>query len=359
MRFRYTVHHCPGKSLYLADALSRAPVKCPPEEVDTVVEREAEKYLQAVISSIPANEDRLDVYQQAQAEDTECSKLIDFCKSGWPKKAKGEIKRFWQARGKLTYSKGLLLHGARIVVPKKLQKETLEKIHSGHQGILRCRLRVSESVWWPGVLNEVDQFIKTCPECQKATVPSKEPLLPSTLPDHPWEKVAADLFELNKATYLLVVDYFSRYVEIQKLNTTTASRVIAVLKAIFARHGVPSQFVSDNGPLFDCFVMKVFAETYGFRHITSRPYYPQSNGLAERAVKTVKQLLQTAPDPHMALLSYRATPLPSCRLSPTELLMGRRNPDRRSATKEVAHTRLAIPGRFQKNRRTPQAEPKA
>ena len=53
-------------------------MKGPPEEVDTVVEREAEKYLQAVISSIPANEDRLDVYRQAQAEDTEYSKLIDF-----------------------------------------------------------------------------------------------------------------------------------------------------------------------------------------------------------------------------------------------------------------------------------------
>ena len=99
---------------------SPAPVKGPPEEVDTVVEREAEKYLQAVISSIPANEDRLDVYWQAQAADTECLKLIDFCKSGWPKKAKGEIKPFWQARGELTYSKGLLLHGARIVVPKNL-----------------------------------------------------------------------------------------------------------------------------------------------------------------------------------------------------------------------------------------------
>ena len=230
-------------------------MKSPPEEVDTIVEKEAETYLQAVITSIPASDDRVDVYRQAQAEDPECSKLIDFCKSGWPKKAKGEMKRFWQARGELTYSKGLLLHGSRIVVLKKLQKETLEKIHGGHQGILRCRLRVSESVWWPGVSSEVEHFIKACPECQKAAVPSREPLLPSALPDHPWEKVAADLFELGKATYLLVVDYFSRYVEVQELSTTTASKVIAILKTIFARYGVPSQFVSDNGPQFDCLEM--------------------------------------------------------------------------------------------------------
>ena len=70
--------------------------------------------------------------------------------------------------------------------------------------------------------------------------------------------------------------------------------------------------------------MMEFAETYGFRHVTSSPLYPQSNGQAERAVKTVKQLLENSTDPHMALLSYRATPLSSCDLSPAELLMGRR-----------------------------------
>ena len=71
--------------------------------------------------------------------------------------------------------------------------------------------------------------------------------------------------------------------------------------------------------------MKEFAENYDIHHVTSSPYYPQSNGQAERAVRTVKQLMRDAPDPHKALLSYRATPLPSCGLSPAELLMGRKN----------------------------------
>ena len=67
-------------------------------------------------------------------------------------------------------------------MPKALRKEILEKIHKGHQGILQCRLRVSESVWWPGASVEVEQFIKSCPVCQKTTVPAREPLIPSTLP---------------------------------------------------------------------------------------------------------------------------------------------------------------------------------
>ena len=80
--------------------------------------------------------------------------------------------------------------------------------------------------------------------------------------------------------------------------------------------------MSDNGPQYDCAEMKEFAQQYGFCHITTSPYYPQANGLAERSARTVKQLLEDSPDPYQALLSYRATPLPSYGLSPAELLMG-------------------------------------
>ena len=108
------------------------------------------------------------------------------------------------------------------------------------------------------------------------------------------------------------------------LTSTTSSSVINALKAIFSRHGIPSEFVSDNGPQFDSREMKEFASKYNFIHTTSSPHYPQSNGLAERTVKTVKKLIADSPDPHLALLSYRSTPLPWCELSPAELLMGRR-----------------------------------
>ena len=115
-----------------------------------------------------------------------------------------------------------------------------------------------------------------------------------------------------------------RYFEVQRMTSTTSHSVVASLKAIFARHGIPAVFVSDNGPQFSSKEMKDFATTYGFQHVTSSPHYPQSNGLAERTVKTVKSLLENAADPNLALLSYRATPLPWCHLSPAELLMGRK-----------------------------------
>ena len=96
-----------------------------------------------------------------------------------------------------------------------------------------------------------------------------------------------------------------------------------VLKQLFARHGVLSTMVSDNGPQYDSKEMIEFAEQYGFSHVATNPYHPQANGQAERAVKTVKKLFENSPDLQKALLSSRATPLPPYGLSPAELLMGR------------------------------------
>ena len=170
----------------------------------------------------------------------------------------------------------------------------------------------------------MENFVQSCPVCQKTTPPNREPLITTPLPSYPWECIAADLFELKGSVYLLVVDYYSRFVEVQKLNSTTSTSVITYLKSLFSRFGIPVEMVTDNGPQFSSNEMKEFSDSYGFRHITTSPHYPQANGLAERTVKTVKNLLEYSPDPYMALLSYRATPMPWCALSPAELLMGRR-----------------------------------
>ena len=100
--------------------------------------------------------------------------------------------------------------------------------------------------------------------------------------------------------------YFSRWVEVKYLNTTTASGVINKMKQPFAIHGIPEVIVSDNGPQFACNEFHVFAEQYGFKHITSSLHFSQGNGAAEGAVKIAKKLLsQQSPD--IALLNYPAT----------------------------------------------------
>ncbi|XP_078352985.1 uncharacterized protein LOC144637776 [Oculina patagonica] len=105
-------------------------------------------------------------------------------------------------------------------------------------------------------------------------------------------------------------------------KTTKSSEVIRALKSIFARHGTPEQVHSDNGPQFDSAEFSYFAKEWGFKHTTSSPRFPQSNGEVERGVRTVKNLLTKEKDPTKGLLAYRSTPL-RCKFSPAQLLMGR------------------------------------
>ena len=130
--------------------------------------------------------------------------------------------------------------------------------------------------------------------------------------------------ELKGSTYLLVADYYSRFVEVQKPTTTTSSNIITKLKAILARFWISPTLITEYGPQFGSQHMKEFANAYEFQHTTTSPYYPEANGLTERMVKTVKKSLEHSADTYKALLSYRVTPLPWCRYSQAEPLMGRR-----------------------------------
>ena len=93
--------------------------------------------------------------------------------------------------------------------------------------------------------------------------------MPSTLPAYPWQKIGTDLFALDGTTYLLAVDYFSRYPEVVKLTSTTSQSAINALKSLFSRYGIPEEVVSDNGPQYDSHEFAAFAKYYSFCHTTS------------------------------------------------------------------------------------------
>ena len=326
MCFSYTICHMPGKELYTADALSRAPL---PTSNDTQTEH-IEQFVSTVVSTLPASTNWLQEYRTAQLADPVCADLIELCQKEWPQNKRqvpAKVQPYWPVQGELTLNDDLLLHGHHIVVPPSLRKETLQRIHSRHQGIAKCSLQVTSAVWCPGVKQQLEDLIHRCPECSKTAQAHRQPLICTPLPQHPWEKVASDLlliFEMEGKTYLLMVDYFSRYVEVQTLSTTTSASVIKALKAVFPRHGIPTTLVSDNGPQYSPQEFTNFNREYNFTHITSSPRYPQSNGLVERMVRTVKSLLCKSSDLYSALLAYRSTPLPWCGYSPAELLMGRK-----------------------------------
>lgn len=210
----------------------------------------------------------------------------------------------------------------------------LERIHVGHNGVNGCIRRAQETVFYPGITADIKKLVATCDVCQRHLIESaKEPLMPHQTPSRPWERVGVDIFTHLTQDYLVTVDYLSGYFEIDRLSSKKATDVIYVLRQQFARHGIPSQVVSDNSP-FGSAEFRAFAANWEFEHITSSPNYPQSNGRAEAAVKQAKRLMQKASeagtDPLIALLEWRNTPTETSGLSPCQLMYGR-------------HTRTRVP----------------
>ena len=134
--------------------------------------------------------------------------------------------------------------------------------------------------------------------------------------------MSTNLFELAGQKYLVVMDYYSRFIEILSLVETTSQVVIQKLKAEFARWGIPEELISDNGTQFKSLQFDEFKAEYGFKHTTSSPYHPQANGTAESGVQIAKRILKQE-DPLLALMAYRATPIPATGKTPSELIMGR------------------------------------
>ena len=140
--------------------------------------------------------------------------------------------------------------------------------------------------------------------------------------------LGADFFDLGQQHFFVLVDYWSGFFEVQEVKVATSASVIAACKVQFARHGIPDVLITDNGPQFTSSVFSAFVREWQFEHRTSSPRYPQSNGRAENAVKTCKNLMTKAKadgqDPLLALLDWRNTPTEGLGTSPVQRLMGRR-----------------------------------
>ena len=140
-RFDFAIQHVPGKLLYTTDALSQAPLT--ETNADSLELQEVETFISEVTKqSLPPT--ALGVYRQKQVEDPVCSKVMEYCKSGWPRKhlLQSKVIPYWKLRSSLTMCNNLLLYNNRIIIPTSLQKDVMKRIHEGHQGIERCRMRV-------------------------------------------------------------------------------------------------------------------------------------------------------------------------------------------------------------------------
>ena len=321
-RFNAKVVFVPGKSLVIADSLSRNPL--PHNEDDVSLSEVIDKHIDTVESCYNVTSRRLSAIKEDTVQDRQFQQVMSYVLNGWPAKVRNDLKPYQQAQGELSVVNGLLVYQNRVAVPENQRQNCLKSLHDTHQGLNKCRLRAESSVWWPGISRDLKSLVENCSECQRNRPAQKaEPLKPTQLPQRPWQTLGADLCTLNGRNYLIVVDYYSRWIEIEQLHSVTSRSVITKFKKLFACHGICDTLISDNGPQLDCYEFRKFAKDYDFKHETSSPYYPQGNAEAESAVKIAKKILKQN-DPEIALLNYRTTPHSSTGVSPSELLMSRK-----------------------------------
>ena len=155
---------------------------------------------------------------------------------------------------------------------------------------------------------EIRQFVESCDAC--SSLPNKQPGEPLHLhevPCRPWQKVGSDIFTINGRNYLITVDDFSQFFEVDYLIETSSDAVINKLKHHFARHGIPDTLVSDNGPQYSSHEFAKFAQKWQFSHEPVSPGNSKANGAAEAAVKICKNLMKKCSkakeDPYLGLLN--------------------------------------------------------
>ncbi|XP_046573846.1 uncharacterized protein K02A2.6-like [Haliotis rubra] len=354
-KYDFEVIYKRGSQMFFADTLSRAylpHVKHTETDdgdvfaVDVRCQTALDVESINMVEYVPISEERIDQLQKATVEDKSMTILKDLIQDGWPTSSDDVpwcARVFFPFRDELSVQNGIVFKSERVVVPVSIRPGIMERIHYSHLGIQGCIRRARESVYWPNMAADLTDFISKCDTCNTLQQDQRrEPLVSHEIPSRPWEKLGCDLFEFDQKDFLITVDYYSDYFEVDRLHDKRAPEIIKKLKSHLARHGLPNQIVSDNGPPFNSEAFHTFATEYEFDHITSSPRYPQSNGKVESAVKIVKRLMsksQHAQSDHfLALLDLRNVPTDGVGSSPVQRLFGRR-----TRTKLPTSSRLLQP----------------
>ena len=284
-----------------------------------------------ITSNIPVSSSEIDLIHGETAKDHTLNLLRHYIHMGWPvdrRMLPHELHTFWNYREDLSMENGLITKGARLIIPSTLRRKVLEQIHEGHLGIEKCMLKARDSVFWPGISNDIRETVEKCGICQASSKAAKPVGNVSDVPPHAWHTLGTDLFYWNKIDYLVIRDYFSKYLIIRRLPNSSSHVVIKELGLVFTELGRPFVLRSDNGPCYTSKEFHNFLSFYQVDHITSSPHYPQSNGFAEALVGIAKKLMEKSVKEgklwNYGLLQYRTTPISSTLPSPLEMLTGRK-----------------------------------
>lgn len=320
--YQYDIKYRTSADNANADMFSRLPI-----HVDNPVDNVDDFAFSVTLEALPVTSK---IVGELTAKDPILSRVYEYVLSGWPLSCGPEFQPFKTHANSLTIEDKCLLWGRRVIIPSVLRDRLLDGLHECHPGMVRMKSLARSYVWWPGIDLDIEDMVRTCESCsQSHHTPSKVPLLLWPWATSPWQRIHADFAEIKGTMFLVIVDSHSKWLEVFPMNSTTSHALIDVLRSLFARYGLPLQFVSDNGPQFTSEEFKVFLASNDIDHILCPPYHPASNGQAEKYVQTFKQMynklgkMATNEKVCKILCVYRNTPHSVTGVSPSELFLKR------------------------------------
>jgi len=324
--YNYTIMFRKGTEQAHADALSRLPL---PHQPDSVPVPSETVFLMEHLSFTPVSAAQIKVWTN---QDPVLSKVKHSLWAGEPLPVIEVTEPYRRRQSELSLEDGCILWGNRVVLPPQARSKMITELHMGHPGIAKMKNLARRYVWWPNMDSALEECVKGCITCQTSQkLPSQAPLHPWEWPEKAWSRVHIDYAgPFMGRMFLVIIDAYSKWLEVYVMNSATTAATIEKLRDTFARYGLPDVLVSDNATCFTSDEFQQFLKANGIRHAKSAPYHPTTNGLAERAVQTVKQSLKKAKEGSLetklsrSLFRYRLTPHSTTGVSPSELMFGRR-----------------------------------
>jgi hypothetical protein len=339
--YDFTVSHIPGKQM-AADALSRLIAESKSETAD-----EAEQFVRYIAQEAAPKALKIREIERESDRDEKLAVVRDCIASGHWENGPAEFK---PVRNGLCVVGQIVLRGWRLVIPESLRKQTVDLAHEGHQGLVKTKERLRSKVWWPGMDRDADKKCRTCHGCQLVGRPENpEPLKRYELPQSAWQDTALDLLgPMPDGEYILaIVDYYSRFFEVDIVRTITSAKMIQCLEPIFARFGYPESLKTDNGRQLISEEFESYLCENGIEHRTSTPLWPQANGEIERQNRSMLKAMRIAhaqgenwqKELGKFLLAYRTTPHTTTGVTPAKLMFGREIRSKLPQFSEDSHQR--------------------
>ena len=172
-----------GKELLLADGLSRLPNPRSKQEID----------LDIVVCLVQFSTEKIRLLQRETSNDAVLCNLREVIVEGWPDERDNipkPLRRYWCYRDELSVEDGLITKGDRVVIPQSVQSEVLERLHAGHQGIEKYKLRAKSCIYWDGINKDLEDMAKRCPTCLELRKSNeKETLMLQEVPTRAWAHI--------------------------------------------------------------------------------------------------------------------------------------------------------------------------